>query len=49
MNLRNKKTGDQYFVDLFEKWWHYPLLGLTWFLPNNAYPYKDKDRIIPTR
>ena len=37
MNLRNKKTGDQYFVDLFEKWWHYPLLGLTWFFPHKAY------------
>lgn len=49
MNLRNKKTGDQYFVDLFEKWWHYPLLGLTWFLPNNAYSYKEKDRTTPTK
>lgn len=37
MNLKNKNTGDQYFIDLFEKWWHYPLLGLTWFLPHKAY------------
>lgn len=47
MNLRNKKTGDQYFIDLFEKWWHFPLHGLTWFLPHNAYLLKNKNYSKP--
>lgn len=47
MNLRNKKTGDQYFIDLFEKWWHFPFLGLTWFLPHNAYLLKNKNYSNP--
>ncbi len=47
MNLRNKKTGDQYFIDLFEKWWHFPFLGLTWFLPHNAYLLKYKNYSKP--
>lgn len=49
MRLINKSNGDQYFIDLFEKWWHYPLLFLTWFFPHKAYPYKEKDRTIPTK
>lgn len=47
MNLRNKKTGDQYFIDLFEKWWHFPFLGLTWFLPHKAYLLKNKNYSKP--
>lgn len=49
MNLRNKKTGDQYFIDLFEKWWHFPFLGLTWFLPHNAYLLKNKNYSKPKK
>lgn len=49
MRLINKSNGDQYFIDLFEKWWHYPLLALTWFLPHKAYPYKEKDISIPVK
>lgn len=49
MRLINKSSGDPYFKDLFEKWWLYPLLFLTWFLPHNAYQYKDKDRTIQTK
>lgn len=42
MIVRNS-NNKQYFVKLFEKWWHYPLLGLTWFLPHKAYLLKDID------
>lgn len=49
MRLINKSNGDQYFIDLFEKWWHYPLLALTWFLLHKAYPYKEKDISIPVK
>jgi len=49
MRIVNKSSGEQYFVDLFEKWWHYPLLALTWFVPHKAYPYKDKDSSVPVK
>ncbi len=49
MRLVNKSSGEQYFVDLFEKWWHYPLLALTWFLPHKAYPYIEKDSSVPVK
>ena len=42
MIVRNS-NNKQSFVKLFEKWWHYPLLGLTWFLPHKAYLLKDID------
>jgi len=49
MRLENKGNGDEYFIDLFEKWWHYPLLAFTWFLPHKAYPYKEKDGSVPAK
>lgn len=49
MRLENKGNGDEYFIDLFEKWWHYPLLAFTWFLPHKAYPYKVKDGSVPAK
>jgi len=47
MNIRNSITGDRYFIDLFEKWWHFPLLGLTWFLPHKAYLVTGKENSKP--
>jgi len=49
MILKNKTTEEQYFVGLYEKWWHYPLLGLTWFLPHKAYLLKEKDNPKPIK
>jgi len=49
MRLVNKSSGEVYFMDLFEKWWHYPLLALTWFLPHKAYPYKEKYNSVPAK
>jgi hypothetical protein len=49
MRLINKSSGEQYFIDLFEKWWHYPLLALTWFIPHKAYPYKKNNNSIPVK
>lgn len=49
MRLINKSNGDQYFIDLFEKWWHYPLLALTWFLPHNAYLLREKNTVEPQK
>lgn len=49
MQLVNKSNGEQYFIDLFEKWWHYPLLALTWFLPHKAYPIKQKVSSDPVK
>lgn len=41
MYIRNIETKEQYFLFLYESWWHYPLLGFTWFLEHNAYLIKD--------
>ena len=49
MQLVNKSSGEQYFIDLFEKWWQYPLLALTWFLPHKAYPIKQKENTAPVK
>lgn len=49
MRLENKGNGEEYFIDLFEKWWHYPLLALTWFLPHKAYPIKQKENSAPVK
>lgn len=49
MRLINKSNGDQYFIDLFEEWWHFPLLGLTWFLPHKAYLVREKNSSKPNK
>ena len=37
MFIRDVETNEQYYFDLYDKWWHYPLLGLSWFFPHKAY------------
>jgi len=49
MTLKNKMSNEVYFIDLFEKWWHYPLLGLTWFLPHKAYKISVKNNSKPNK
>ncbi len=37
MFIRDVETNEQYYFDLYDKWWHYPLLGLSWFFTHKAY------------
>lgn len=34
MYLKDLETNELYFVNIFEKWWHFLLLGFTWFIPH---------------
>lgn len=47
MRVKDISNGDEYFIDLYEKWWQYPLMPFTWFLKHKAYPYKEKDKTEP--
>ena len=47
MNLKNKFTNDVYFIDLYEYWWHYALIGFTWFLPHKAYKINVRNNNKP--
>lgn len=49
MLIKNKENGNQYFINLYEKWWQFPLLGLTWFFPHKAYLLKDIDNSKPIK
>jgi len=31
------ETNEQYYFDLYDKWWHYLFFGLSWFFPHKAY------------
>jgi len=33
----NETTGEEYYFNLYEKWWHYFLLGFAYFIPHRAY------------
>lgn len=45
MYLKDLETGELYFVNIFEKWWHFLLLGFTWFTPHKAFLLK-KDVVV---
>ena len=36
----NKNTGEEYYFNLYEKWWHYFLLGFSYFVPHRLYKLK---------
>ena len=36
----NETTGEEYYFNLYEKWWHYFLLGFAYFIPHRAYKLK---------
>ena len=43
----NETTGEEYYFNPFEKWWHYFLLCFTWFVPHRIYKLiKDSDNQI---
>jgi len=42
MYIKDLETNEQYFMYLYDKWWHYLFLGLTWFIPHKAYLMKKK-------
>lgn len=42
MYIKDLETNEQYFMYLYDKWWHYLFLGLTWFVPHKAYLMKKK-------
>lgn len=42
MYIKDLDTNEQYFMYLYDKWWHYLFLGLTWFVPHKAYLMKKK-------
>ena len=33
----NETKGEEYYFNLYEKWWHYFLLGFAYFVPHRAY------------
>jgi len=37
MYVINETTGEEYYFNLYEKWWHYFLLGFAYFIPHRAY------------
>ena len=45
MYLKDLETDELYFVNIFEKWWHFLLLGFTWFIPHKAFLLK-KDVVV---
>lgn len=45
MYLKDLETNELYFVNIFEKWWHFLLLGFTWFIPHKAFLLK-KDVVV---
>lgn len=46
MIIKDQDSNEQYFLDLYEKWWHFMLLGLSWFLPHRAYLHSKKVRVV---
>jgi len=42
MYLIDLETNQLYFVNIFDKWWYFPLLGFTWFFPHKAYLLEKK-------
>ena len=44
MYIFDKSTEKEYFLNPFEKWWHYFLLVFAWFVPHKAYQVKNYTR-----
>lgn len=42
MYLKDLETNELYFVNIFEKWWHFLFLGFTWFVPHKAFLLKKE-------
>jgi len=47
----NETTGEEYYFNLYEKWWHYFLLGFAYFIPHRLYKLKKfpKERVDSTK
>ena len=44
MYIYDESTEKEYFLNPFEKWWHYFLLVFAWFVPHKAYQVKNYTR-----
>jgi Protein of unknown function (DUF443). len=41
MYIYDESTEKEYFLNPFEKWWHYFLILFAWFVPHKAYQVKN--------
>lgn len=46
MIIKDQKSNEQYFLDLYEKWWHFLFLGFSWFLPHKAYLHSKNVKVV---
>jgi len=40
MIIKDVNSEELYAIDLFEEWWHFLILGFSWFVPHKAYKMK---------
>ncbi len=40
MIIKDVNSEELYAIDLFEEWWHFFILGFSWFVPHKAYKMK---------